>query len=55
MVQRPELRALMKKVWRYRIEDSKMYSGAVGYNDVTVRTTQREYKRREIRADLDRV
>jgi 2-methylcitrate dehydratase PrpD len=50
MVQRPELRALLKKVRRYRIEDSKMYSGAVGYNDVTVRTTQGEYKRRENRA-----
>ena len=27
MVQRPEVRAMMKKVRRYRIEDSKMYSG----------------------------
>ena len=50
MVQRPEVRALLAKVRRYRIEDSKMYSGAVGYNDVTVRTTQGEYKRRENRA-----
>jgi 2-methylcitrate dehydratase PrpD len=50
MVQRPELRTLLKKVRRYRIEDSKMYSGAVGYNDVTVRTTQGEYKRRETKA-----
>jgi 2-methylcitrate dehydratase PrpD len=50
MVQRPEVRAMMKKVRRYRVEDSKMYSGAVGYNDVMVRTTQGEYKRREHRA-----
>src|SRR5262245_12899132 len=50
MVQRPEVRALLKKVRRYRIEDTKMYSGAVGYNDVTVRMTQGEYKRRENRA-----
>jgi 2-methylcitrate dehydratase PrpD len=50
MVQRPEVRAMMQKVRRYRVEDSKMYSGSVGYNDVTVRTTQGEYKRREHRA-----
>ncbi len=50
MVQRPAARALLKKVRRYRIEDSKMYSGAVGYNDVTVRTAQGEYQRRESRA-----
>jgi hypothetical protein len=41
---------LLKKVRRYRIDGDKMYSGAVGYNDVTVRTTQGEYKRRENRA-----
>jgi 2-methylcitrate dehydratase PrpD len=50
MVQRPEVRALMKRTRRYRIEDSKMYSGAVGYNDVTVRTSRGEFKRRENRA-----
>lgn len=50
MVQRPEVRALLKKVRRYRIEDSKMYSGAVGYNDVTVRTSAGEFTRREQRA-----
>jgi 2-methylcitrate dehydratase PrpD len=50
MVQRPEVRALMKNTRRYRIEDSRMYSGAVGYNDVTVRTARGEFKRRENRA-----
>lgn len=50
MVQRPEVRALMTKVRRYRVEDSKMYSGAVGYNDVAVRTTRGEFKLRENRA-----
>jgi 2-methylcitrate dehydratase PrpD len=50
MVQRPEVRSLMQKVRRYRIDDGKMYSGAVGYNDVTVRTSRGEFKRREARA-----
>src|SRR5262245_33828786 len=50
MVNRPEARALLKKVRRYRIEDDKMYSGAIGYNDVLVRTTRGEFKAREDRA-----
>jgi 2-methylcitrate dehydratase PrpD len=50
MVQRPEVRAMMKKVRRYRVEDNKMYSGAIGYNDITLRTNQGEYKHRENRA-----
>jgi 2-methylcitrate dehydratase PrpD len=50
MVNRPEVRALMKNVKRYRIQDSKMYSGAVGYNDVMVRTAQGEHRVREDRA-----
>jgi 2-methylcitrate dehydratase PrpD len=50
MVQRPEVRALMQKVKRYRIDDGKMYSGAVGYNDVLVRTSKGEHKMREDRA-----
>jgi 2-methylcitrate dehydratase PrpD len=50
MVNRPDARALLAKVRRYRIEDGKMYSGAVGYNDVTVRTTRGEFKAREDRA-----
>jgi 2-methylcitrate dehydratase PrpD len=50
MVQRPAVRALLAKVRRYRIEDGRMYSGAVGYNDVTVRTARGEFKRRENRA-----
>ncbi|MCC6533061.1 MAG: MmgE/PrpD family protein [Burkholderiales bacterium] len=50
MVNRPEIRALMAKVKRYRIPDSKMYTGAVGYNDVMVRTTRGEYRMREDRA-----
>ena len=50
MVNRPQVRALMQKVKRYRIEDSKMYSGAVGYNDVMVRTSKGEYRVRENRA-----
>ena len=50
MVNRPEARAMLKKVRRYRIEDTKMYSGAVGYNDVLVRTSRGEFKARENRA-----
>lgn len=50
MVNRPDVRALLQKVRRYRIEDDKMYSGAVGYNDVLVRTTRGEFKARENRA-----
>ena len=50
MVNRPEVRALMKNVRRYRVQDPKMYSGAVGYNDVMVRTTKGEYRVRENRA-----
>jgi len=50
MVNRPEVRALMQKTRRYRIQDSKMYTGAVGYNDVLVRTTRGEFKVRESRA-----
>jgi len=50
MVNRPEIRALMKNVKRYRVQDPKMYSGSVGYNDVMVRTTKGEYRVRENRA-----
>jgi 2-methylcitrate dehydratase PrpD len=50
MVNRPEVRALMKNVKRYRIQDSRMYSGAVGYNDVLVRTSRGEHRVREDRA-----
>ena len=50
MVNRPEARAMLKKVRRYRIDDPKMYSGAVGYNDVLLRTSRGEFKARENRA-----
>jgi 2-methylcitrate dehydratase PrpD len=38
MVQRPAIRELMAKVRRYRIEDTKTYSGVVGYTDVAIAT-----------------
>jgi 2-methylcitrate dehydratase PrpD len=50
MVNRPEARAMLAKVRRYRIDDPKMYSGAVGYNDIMVRTSRGELKVRENRA-----
>lgn len=43
-VNRPEVRRLMQKVRRYRIEDSRTFAGTVGYNDLTVRTTRGEFK-----------
>jgi 2-methylcitrate dehydratase PrpD len=43
-VNRPEVRSLMRKVRRYRIEDSRTFAGTVGYNDITVRTTRGEFK-----------
>lgn len=50
MVNRPEARAMLAKVRRYRIDDPKMYSGAVGYNDIMVRTTRGAFRVRENRA-----
>ena len=44
MVNRPEVRRLMQKVRRYRIEDSRTFAGTVGYNDITVRTKRGEFK-----------
>jgi 2-methylcitrate dehydratase PrpD len=38
MVQRPAVRAMMAKTRRYRIEDSGIYSGLIGYNDVAIET-----------------
>ncbi|WP_170235541.1 MmgE/PrpD family protein [Verticiella sediminum] len=45
-VMRKPVRALMKKVRRHRIEDSKVYSGLKGYTDVTVRTSRGRYRMR---------
>jgi 2-methylcitrate dehydratase PrpD len=50
MVQRPEVRKLMPNVKRYRIQDDKMYTGAVGYNDIYIKTKTNEYRLREDRA-----
>ena len=50
MVQRPEVRKLMANVKRYRIEDTKMYSGAIGYNDIYIKTKHEEIRVREDRA-----
>jgi 2-methylcitrate dehydratase PrpD len=46
MVQRPEVRAMMAKSRRYRIEDSGVYSGVVGYNDVAIDTTRGRFEMR---------
>jgi 2-methylcitrate dehydratase PrpD len=44
MVNRPEVRRLMEKVRRYRIEDSRTFAGTVGYNDITIKTARGEFK-----------
>lgn len=44
MVRRPRIRELMQRVRRYRIEDSGIYSGVVGYTDVAVETARGEFK-----------
>ena len=46
MVQRPPIRKLMSKVRRYRIEDTKVYSGVVGYTDVAIATTRGKFSAR---------
>lgn len=47
MVQRTEVRALMAKTRRYRIEDSGgMYSGILGYNDVALITARGRFEMR---------
>ena len=46
MVQRPEVRAIMAKCRRYRIEDKGVFSGVVGYNDVAITTTRGRFEMR---------
>ena len=50
MVMRPEIRELMPKVERFRIPDSKTYSGITGHNDIEIITTRGTFK-----AHIDRV
>ena len=44
MVQRPEIRALMPKVERFRIPNEKTFSGTTGYNDIEIETTRGTFK-----------
>jgi 2-methylcitrate dehydratase PrpD len=46
MVQRPDVRAMMARTRRYRIEDSGVYSGVVGYNDVAIQTARGRFETR---------
>ncbi len=50
MVQRPAIRALMPTVERFRIPDSKIYTGVTGYSDIEIVTTRGAFKLR-----IDRV
>ncbi len=45
-VRRADVRAWMKKVRRYRIEDDKVYSGTVGYTDVEIVTQRGRFSSR---------
>jgi 2-methylcitrate dehydratase PrpD len=51
MVMRPEIRAMIPKVERFRIPspDGKTFSGITGYNEVEIETTRGVFKRREDR------
>ena len=49
MVKRPEVRKLMQKVKRYRIDIPGTFSGTIGFNDITIKT-----KRGEFRTQIDR-
>jgi 2-methylcitrate dehydratase PrpD len=46
MVARPAVRALMKRIRRTRVHDTKIYSGTVGYTDLDVQTTRGRFQRR---------
>jgi 2-methylcitrate dehydratase PrpD len=46
MVQRPEVRAMMAKARRYRIEDKGIFSGVHGYNDVVIDTARGRFETR---------
>ncbi len=50
MVQRPKVREVMKKVHRVRIEAKGLFSGVVGYTDLTVTTSKGQLEKR-----IDRV
>lgn len=43
MVRRPAVREWLGRIERYRVPDSKVYSGTVGYTDVTVETSRGEF------------
>jgi len=45
-VARKDVRAWMKKVRRYRVEDDKVYSGTVGYTDVEIVTSRGRFSAR---------
>ncbi|MGZ8265881.1 MAG: MmgE/PrpD family protein [Burkholderiales bacterium] len=44
MVERPEVRAMMAKTRRYRIEDQGVYSGVAGYNHVAIDTVRGRFE-----------
>ncbi len=46
MVQRPQIRELMRKVRGYAIPDTKLYSGISGYTDVAVETPRGRFEMR---------
>ena len=50
VVQRPAVQALMKKCRRYRIDAPGVYSGVIGYTDVTIDTARGRFHERLDRA-----
>jgi 2-methylcitrate dehydratase PrpD len=50
MVQRPAARALMRKVRRTRVPDTRVYSGTLGYTDLEIVTSRGTFQRRIDRA-----
>jgi 2-methylcitrate dehydratase PrpD len=46
MVARPAVRAMMKRIRRTRVEDTRTYSGTIGYTDLDLRTTRGRFQRR---------
>lgn len=49
MVQRPEIRRIIRRIHRVHIPDEKYYSGIDGYNDIVVTTKQDRFEVRETR------
>ena len=50
-VHRPDIRALMQKVRKYTVPDTKTYGGTTGYTDVRISTPSGTFERRVQQAE----